>query len=59
MFYYRAEVDRFELGEATGLDEEIVARFRKLDISAREGGLGEAIAKRQPLQIPDLTPTSP
>ena len=55
IFYYRAEVDRFELGEATGLDEEIVARFRKLDISAREGGLGEAIAKRQPLQIPDLS----
>ena len=55
MFYYRAEVDRFELGETTGLDEEIVARFRKLDISAREGGLGEAIAKRQPLQIPDLS----
>jgi GAF domain-containing protein len=37
ILYYRAEVDRFELGEATGLDEEIVARFRKLDISAREG----------------------
>ena len=55
MFYYRAEVDRFELGETTGLDEDIVARFRKLDISAREGGLGEAIAKRQPLQIPDLS----
>ena len=55
IFYYRAEVDRFELGEATGLDEEIVARFRKLDISAREGGLGEAIAKRQPLQIHDLS----
>jgi signal transduction histidine kinase len=55
MFYYRAEVDRFELGETTGLDEEIVARLRKLDISAREGGLGEAIAKRQPLQIPDLS----
>jgi signal transduction histidine kinase len=55
IFYYRVEVDRFELGEATGLDEKIVARFRKLDISAREGGLGEAIAKRQPLQIPDLS----
>ena len=55
MFYYRAEVDRFELGETTGLDEETVARFRKLDISAREGGLGEAIAKRQPVQIPDLS----
>ena len=55
MFYYRAEFDRFELGETTGLDEEIIARFRKLDIPAREGGLGEAIAKRQPLEIPDLS----
>ena len=54
MFYYRAEIDRFELGETTGLDEEIVARFRKLEIPADEGGLGEAITKRQPLQIPDL-----
>ena len=26
-----------------------------MDISAREGGLGEAIAKRQPLQIYDLS----
>ena len=55
IFYYREETGTFELGETTGLDEEVVARFRKLDISARETGLGEAIAKRQPLQIPDLT----
>ena len=54
IFYYREEVGTFELGETTGLDEEVVARFRKLDIAARETGLGEAIAKRQPLQVPDI-----
>ena len=55
IFYYREETGTFELGETTGLDEEVVAKFRRLDISARETGLGEAIAMRQPLQIPDLT----
>ena len=29
-------------------------RFRKLDIAAGQTGLGEAIAKRQPLQVPDI-----
>jgi signal transduction histidine kinase len=56
LFYYRKEFGRFELGETAGLDEEAVARFRKLDISASEGGLGEAIAKREPVAIPDLIP---
>ena len=55
IFYYRKETGRFELGETLGLDEEVVARFGKLDIAARDTGLGEAIAKRQPLSIPDLT----
>jgi signal transduction histidine kinase len=55
IFYYRQETGRFELGETTGLDQEVVAKFRKLDISARETGQGEAIAKRQPLQIADLS----
>jgi signal transduction histidine kinase/putative methionine-R-sulfoxide reductase with GAF domain/CHASE3 domain sensor protein len=55
IFYYRAETGTFELGETTGLDEEVVAKFRKLDIIARGTGLGEAIANRQPLQLPDLT----
>ena len=55
IFYYREEIGRFELGETTGLDEEIIARFRKLDIATGETGLGEAIAKRQPLQVPDIT----
>src|SRR5262249_22522240 len=54
IFYYRELVGRFELGESTGLDDEVIARLRKLDISAKEGGLAEAIAERQPLQIPDL-----
>src|SRR5262249_50088737 len=58
IFYYRADLGKFELGETTGLDEEVVARFRKLDISLRGSGLAEAIAKRQPLQIPDLTQRS-
>src|SRR5262245_15806610 len=55
IFYYHKATGSFELGETTGLDEEVVAKFRKLDISAKETGLGEAISKRQPLQFPDLT----
>ena len=54
IFYYREQTGTFELGETTGLDDEVVARLSKLDISARETGLGEAIAKREPMQIPDL-----
>ena len=54
IFYYREETGAFELGETTGLDDEVVARFRKLDISTGQTGLGEAIAKRQPLQVPDI-----
>jgi signal transduction histidine kinase len=54
IFYYRKESGKFELGETTGLDEEVLARFRKLDITAVEGALADAIRKRQPLQIPDL-----
>jgi len=61
IFYYREQLGRFELGETTGLDADLVERFRKLDIAARDTGLGEAIAKRQPLSIPDLTkrPSNP
>jgi signal transduction histidine kinase len=55
IFYYREEVGTFELGETSGLGEEVVGRFRKLDIAARETGLGEAMANRQPLAIPDVT----
>jgi signal transduction histidine kinase len=55
IFYYREGTGRFELGETTGLDEQVVAKLRNLDISLRESGLAEAIAGRQPLQIPDLT----
>src|SRR5262245_17986073 len=54
IFYYRKELGTFELGETTGLSEEFVARLRKLDIPAKETGPGEAIARRQPLQVPDL-----
>jgi GAF domain-containing protein/anti-sigma regulatory factor (Ser/Thr protein kinase) len=54
IFYLRQETGRFELGETSGLDEEVVAKFRKLDISAGQTGLGEAIAQRQPLQVPDI-----
>jgi GAF domain-containing protein len=61
IFYFRKEIGSFELGETAGLDNEVIARFRELDISARGTGLGEAIATRQPLQIPDLTkrPSNP
>ena len=55
IFYLREERGAFELGETSGLEEQVVAKFRKLDIAARETGLGEAIAKRQPLQVPDVT----
>ena len=55
IFYYREGVGRFELGETSGLDEEIVAKLRKLDISEGETGLGEAIARQQPVQVPNVT----
>jgi GAF domain-containing protein len=55
IFYFREELGTFELGETSGLNEEVVAWFRKLDILARETGLGEAVARRQVLQLPDLT----
>jgi GAF domain-containing protein len=55
IFYYREEIDTFELGETTGLDAEVVTRFSKLDISATGTGLSEAIIKRQPLNVADLT----
>jgi hypothetical protein len=51
-FYYREEPGRFELGETTGLDEEFIAKFRKLDITAGQTGLGEAIAQRWSLAPP-------
>jgi len=54
IFYYRAEKGRFDLGETAGIDEETVTRLRKLDIAAKDSGLGEAIALRKPLLIPDL-----
>ena len=42
------------MAKSSGLDGEVVARFRKLDIAASETGLGEAITKREPLQVPDV-----
>src|SRR5262245_15101269 len=54
IFYHRHETGRFELGETSGLDEEVVAKFRMLDIATGQTGLGEAIADRQPLQVPDV-----
>ena len=55
IFYFRQEIGRFELGETTGLDADIVATFRKLDIAAGQTGLGEAIANGRPLQVADIT----
>src|SRR5262245_43477456 len=54
IFYFRDDIGRFQLGETTGLDEEVVARVRELDIAAGQTGLDEAIAKREPLQMPDI-----
>jgi signal transduction histidine kinase len=54
IFYFRKDVGRFELGETSGLDEEVVEKVRKFDISAGQTGLGEAIANRQPLQVPEF-----
>jgi len=61
IFYYQEEKGRFGLGETAGFDEEVIARYRELDIAAGETGLGEAITKRQPLQIPDVNkrPSNP
>jgi signal transduction histidine kinase len=58
IFYFREDIGRFELGETTGLDEEVIARFRKLDIAAGETGLGEAIESGKPLQMADITKRS-
>jgi signal transduction histidine kinase len=55
IFYFREDIGRFELGETTGLDDDVIARFRKLDIAAGQTGLGEAIAAGKPLQIADIT----
>jgi len=54
IYYYREETGRFELGETIGLDAAIIARLSKLDTAARYSGLGEAIAQKKPLLIPDL-----
>jgi signal transduction histidine kinase len=54
IFYYRQETARFELGETSGLDEEVIAKFGRLDILAQQTGMGEVIARRQPLQVPDV-----
>lgn len=55
IFHYHADTGTFALGETTGLDDEVIARLRQLDISARETGQGEAITTRLPLQLPDLS----
>jgi signal transduction histidine kinase len=52
IFYYRD--GRFQLGETTGLGYDVIARFRKLDITEGQTGLGEAIANREPLQVHDI-----
>src|SRR5262249_43820378 len=46
IFYFRQEIGRFELGETSGLDDDTIANFRRLDIAAGQTGLGEAIANR-------------
>jgi GAF domain-containing protein/anti-sigma regulatory factor (Ser/Thr protein kinase) len=55
IFYFRKDTGRFELGETTGLDEQAIETYRRLDIGETETGLGEAIASRQPVQASDMT----
>ena len=55
IFYFHEDTGRFELGETMGLDEDVISRFRKLDIAAGQTGLSEAIATGKPLQIADIT----
>ena len=55
IYYYRRDVGKFELGETTGLDDAAIGRFRTLDIAVGQTGLGEAIAKGQPLQVADIS----
>jgi GAF domain-containing protein len=55
IFYFRTDTGRFELGETTGLDEQAIERYRRLDIGKTETGLGEAITSRQPMQASDIT----
>src|SRR5215510_3641652 len=61
IYYYRQDKGRFELGETAGLDQEVITRLSTLDVATGQTGLGDAIANRQPLQIPDLTkrPSNP
>jgi GAF domain-containing protein len=61
IFYFREEIGRFELGETTGLDEDVIIRFRKLDIAGGQTGLDEVITSGKPLQVADITkrPSNP
>ena len=61
IFHYREEASIFELAEAAMLDEKLVANFRKLEISPKYKGLGDAVTSRLPVQIPDLAkwPSNP
>jgi GAF domain-containing protein/anti-sigma regulatory factor (Ser/Thr protein kinase) len=58
IFYYRKEVGVFELGETCGFEQEVVESLRKLDIAAKDTALGEAIAKRQAIEVPDVSERS-
>jgi signal transduction histidine kinase len=55
IFYYRKDTGRFELGEMTGFDADVVKRIRNLDIALGTTGFDGAIANRQPLQVPNGT----
>jgi signal transduction histidine kinase len=51
--YFRAE-RVYRLAEAVGWDAALVERVRAMRIGEDETGMGEAAARRAPLQIPDL-----
>jgi len=60
--YRYSRADRsFRLAESVGLDEELTRSIRNLRILEAQTAMGEAVARRTPVQIPDLAerPSAP
>ena len=53
IFRYHEEDGTLKLAETWGLDEVVVGRIRQLHILAEATGMGEAIRKREPMQLVD------
>jgi signal transduction histidine kinase len=54
IFRYRRAARAFRLFDAVGWDEALVAEVRKLNIAEEVTAIGEATARRWPIQIADL-----